>query len=361
MAGRTQNPGVVIEGCADETPQAIRVCAPARLHLGFLDMNGGLGRRFGSVGLTIDAFATRIRLQRRPETGTATAAASSSARAQRYLERCSEAWGVPVNELQIVAEELTPQHMGLGSGTQMALAVGTALAHLAGQPRPPDELAALLDRGARSSTGLGAFTGGGLILDGGRKRGGHTIPPLLARHEVPRDWRVVLILDDAHRGLHGEAERSAFSSLPAFPPEEAAHLCRVALMQLLPAVQENDIEAFGEAVTTLQDRVGDHFSQVQGGRYTSKAVATCLEELREHPAVTGVGQSSWGPTGFGLVGDPETAEQVRAELAARHAGSHLHFVVAGIRNAGARIERTDPLPAGRADASQRSGVMVGGE
>ncbi len=39
-------------------PGAVRVIAPARLHLGFLDLNGGLGRLFGSIGLAIDTPRT---------------------------------------------------------------------------------------------------------------------------------------------------------------------------------------------------------------------------------------------------------------------------------------------------------------
>ena len=42
----------------------VTVTASARLHLGFLDMNGGLGRRFGSLGLAIDRPVTCLRLQR---------------------------------------------------------------------------------------------------------------------------------------------------------------------------------------------------------------------------------------------------------------------------------------------------------
>src|ERR1700680_1975654 len=39
---------------------SVTVTAAARLHLGFLDLNGGLGRRFGSIGLAIDAPRTRL-------------------------------------------------------------------------------------------------------------------------------------------------------------------------------------------------------------------------------------------------------------------------------------------------------------
>src|ERR1700744_2160008 len=47
---------------------SVTVRAPARLHLGFLDMNGELGRRFGSLGLAIDAYETRITMRRAVET-----------------------------------------------------------------------------------------------------------------------------------------------------------------------------------------------------------------------------------------------------------------------------------------------------
>ena len=32
----------------------VRVSVPARLHVGFVDLNGGLGRRFGSLGIALD-------------------------------------------------------------------------------------------------------------------------------------------------------------------------------------------------------------------------------------------------------------------------------------------------------------------
>ena len=40
--------------------KGVQVTTAARLHLGFLDLAGDLGRRFGSIGLAIDAFETRV-------------------------------------------------------------------------------------------------------------------------------------------------------------------------------------------------------------------------------------------------------------------------------------------------------------
>ena len=43
---------------------AVRVEAPARLHLGFIDVSGSLGRRFGSLGLTLEELSTVLSLRR---------------------------------------------------------------------------------------------------------------------------------------------------------------------------------------------------------------------------------------------------------------------------------------------------------
>ena len=45
-----------------ERGPAVRLLAPARLHLGFLDPAGTLGRRFGSIGLVVNGFETAIEL-----------------------------------------------------------------------------------------------------------------------------------------------------------------------------------------------------------------------------------------------------------------------------------------------------------
>jgi predicted sugar kinase len=41
---------------------AVALQAPGRLHLGFLDPGASLGRAFGSLGLVIDGFETRVEL-----------------------------------------------------------------------------------------------------------------------------------------------------------------------------------------------------------------------------------------------------------------------------------------------------------
>jgi beta-ribofuranosylaminobenzene 5'-phosphate synthase len=313
-------------------PIAVNVTAPARLHLGFLDLNGGLGRRFGSLGLAIEASVTSLRLSRAE--ATSVTGMDELPRARRLLAALSQAWNLPPVRVEIL--ESIPAHRGLGSGTQLGLALGVGLARVFGRPEGPREVACLLERGARSGIGVGVFAAGGFLLDGGKGMGDDP-PPVLSRLDFPEAWRVLLILHDCEEGLSGQAERSAFATLPPFPAEIAAHLCRLTLMRLLPAVAEADLDAAGPAVAELQRRVGDHFALAQGGRFTSPAVARVLAWL-EAEGIPGVGQSSWGPTGFALLPDTATAERVKAAAERRFAAEPgLSFAITTGRNRGADI------------------------
>ncbi|MGI4975368.1 MAG: beta-ribofuranosylaminobenzene 5'-phosphate synthase, partial [Janthinobacterium lividum] len=186
----------------------------------------------------------------------------------------------------------------------------------------PDDLrgdAARLGRGARSGVGIGLFRSGGLVVDGGgaAAEGGHPrvaeagtgqgMPPLLSRLAVPDSWRVLLVLDRTAHGLSGAGERAAFASLPPMSEAVSGEICRRVLMQALPAVAESDLPGFGAAVTHIQALLGDHFAPAQGGRFTSPAVAGVMASLASAGAV-GVGQSSWGPSGFAFAdGDAAAA------------------------------------------------------
>jgi beta-RFAP synthase len=206
--------------------------------------------------------------------------------------------------VHVDVHEATPGHMGLGSGTQLCLAVGAALDRLYALGQGTAAIAQAAGRGARSGIGVGSFDSGGFILDGGRGTG-PSVPPVIARLRFPEAWRVLLIIDRRVQGLHGKPEVNAFRQLPPFPPALAAHLCRLALMRVMPALAEEDFEPFAEGIAEIQRAVGDHFAPAQGGRYASAAVADALARA-EAAGFAGVGQSSWGPTGFVLtpsVGD----------------------------------------------------------
>ena len=313
----------------NHTLASVRACAPARLHLGFLDLNGSLGRRFGSIGLAVDAPETRLVVHRAP---SHSAEGPDSARALRYLARYSSARA----GYAVKVEEAIPAHAGLGSGTQMALAIGAAIARLEGQSLTPYGMAQLGERGGRSGIGLGAFAHGGFLVDGG-KGASDNAPPLIMRADFPEDWRVLMILDRHRAGVSGEAETKAFRDLPLFPETAAAHICRLVLMRLAPALKEADLEAFGSALTEIQSTVGAHFAKAQGGSPWSSPPVGRLAHRSRDLGATGIGQSSWGPTGFAFVGSEEAASRLYHSLVEEAKANGLDLVTAKGRNSGARI------------------------
>lgn len=320
-----------------QSPSAVRVTAPGRLHVGFLDLNGSLGRRFGSLGLALERPVTRLLLER---ADAAEASGPDSARAVAALGRVALAFGAD-ERLRVTIEEALPAHSGLGSGTQLALAVGVGACRMAGLSLTPFEVAAALSRGARSSIGRAAFEGGGILLDGGQPVGGSAEPPpLLSRIPIPNAWRILLIFDNERAGLSGARETEAMDKLPEFPDALADRLCRITLMQALPAAAAGDAFGFGHAVGEIQRRLGDHFASFQGGRFTSPHVAEALG-IVERTGVPGVGQSSWGPTGFAIFGDAAAADAAASDLRLRFADRpNLMFDVVRGNNHGATIDDT---------------------
>lgn len=317
--------------------ETVEIETPARLHLGFIDLHGGLGRRFGGLGVALAEPGLALACRRAPEFS---AAGPDGEAALRYVRRLLSAYDFP-DAVRVEVRRAIPRHAGLGSGTQLALAAGAAAARLFGLELAPRELALRLGRGARSGIGLGAFERGGFLVDGGRGADGP--PPIIARHAFPAHWRIVLLLAPrAAGGLAGRAEREAFRGLPEFPAAVAAHLARTALMQVLPALAEADLPAFAQGVGELQRAVGDHFAPAQGGRYAHPAVRRALAHA-EARGFAGVGQSSWGPTGFVLADSETQAHLLARGLRART--PELDVRVARAADAGHRLRPADAAAA----------------
>ena len=311
--------------------ETVRVAAPARLHLGFLDLNGGSRRRFGSIGVGITGFTTVVNVSRCDRVAISGGHDGLIAGiAQTVLDHFRIDSGVRVQ-----VEECIPRHQGLGSGTQMALALGTAITGLYGIDAGVEDIAVATGRGMRSGVGLGVFTQGGFILDSGRSEG-RRVPTTIFRHDFPAEWRFVLVMDTRAEGVSGTDEVEAFKSLPDMSPGTCAEICRQVLMQMLPGIMEKDCDRFGASVSSIQASIGDYFSAVQGGSYASENVRQTLEFLLEHSA-TGIGQTSWGPTGFAIFPDAKSAQRAVDEFAGRD--NEVRLLVAAAENNRAQITK----------------------
>ena len=339
------------ETAAAETPidarRVLTVAAPGRLHIGFLDPAGTLGRRFGSLGRVIDDFETEVELSAAPAGAIADVVVGVGERTHGEIDRaCARLhtlreYSQRREPLMLRLIQTLPAHAGLGSGTQLSLAIGRAFARWHGLDLSTRMLAQILGRGHRSGVGIAGFDLGGLLLDGGPGADGSSAP-LLMRLPLPDAWRIVVVQDPCARGLSGSQERQAIATLPGLSRVASADICHQILMRVMPGAATGDFAPFAAGVTHVQQVLGTHFAPAQSGRgYTSEAVGRLLRWIDARAAGQGgaaIGQSSWGPTGFAIV-PSEPSAQAHVD-AARDAGVvdpalTLHIVRA--RNHGAVI------------------------
>jgi beta-ribofuranosylaminobenzene 5'-phosphate synthase len=319
---------------------SVFVEASARLHFGVLDLGGRLGRCFGGLGAAIPSPSLLLEAAQSTDI---TAHGPDAERAREFAGRFLSYHGLEAG-VRLTIHRAIPSHAGLGSGTQLGLAVARALAELHGLSKDPIELARATSRGKRSAIGTWAFALGGFIVEGGRRPGTEELAPLLARYRIPDSWHYVVAVPSGPRGLSGDAEARAFEELPPPPDREVERVSHLVLMQLLPALVEADLPSFGQALSAVQRVTGSWFAEQQGGVFAPGQTERLISSMAEWGAA-GVGQSSWGPAAYGLV---ESAE-VGAALASRvvralgAAGSVFHGRFAA-RGASVQWDSDAPAP-----------------
>jgi len=310
------------------------VQAGARLHLGFLDLNGGCGRRFGSIGVSLERPQCTVEAALAPDRATETAEP-----VRDILERLGPYLGD--GPVRVRLTEAIPSHAGFGSGTQHALAVAVAATRAAGRPVPVRDLARRLGRGQRSGIGIAAFERGGLVIDAGHSvdvalqpTDGPEPAPVVFQQPLPDAWHFVLATPRATPGLSGATEQRAFRDLPPMDEERVGRICRLTLVQVAPAVLTADIRAFGAAITEIQELVGEYFAPCQGGRFASRTGCE-IADLAIARGAHGVGQSSWGPTVFALVESAARAGALADEIRSAFGSDLARIDVSRARNHGA--------------------------
>jgi len=311
------------------------VKTPSRLHFSMIDLRGDLGRIHGSVGVAIDRPNIVLKARKAPEV---MAEGPQAERMKAFANTLLDGSGVEGGaELEIVSD--IREHSGFGSGTQLGLAVGTALSELYGLASSTEEIALKLGRSMRSGIGTYAFKHGGFIVDGGRSVSRkNVIPPLLFRSDVPDDWLFVIGLPSIEQSHSGLVENDAFKRLEPPPGALIGEISRIVLMQMIPAILEEDIVVFGGAMTAIDFKFGEFWEDVQGGHFSHPLIEAGVNFLLENGAY-GVGQSSWGPAFYGLVEGEREAQKLtdRLERFLNSGGRSGEAFYAGPDNKGAVV------------------------
>ena len=316
----------------------------ARLHFGFQNLSLAHERLYGGIGVAL----TEPRLVVEAEPDDAVRCADDVV--APYVERAVEVLGVGGADVRV--PERFGRHVGFGSGTQLALACLRAVA--AAQDRGVDvrERAPALERGGRSGVGVATFERGGFVVDAGHpterftseppEPGAWRVPEPIAARSLPQHFRFVLVTPAVTAGRSGEAEEVSMRRIvERADPGIGDEIAKLVTRRLLPAVVEADVDAFGRAVARLGRLNGAWYADEQGGVYRPPA-GRLIEALGDSRAVTGAGQSSWGPTVYGVT-TAEDSEQAAADAqtALEDRGLDGTVRVAAPRNTGATV---DPEP-----------------
>ncbi len=278
------------------------VKTPSRLHFGIIDLSRSFRRGYGSFGLCLEN-GYEIEINSKSDK---TLEVKGDEREKKIVEKVYSL----LNEkfdfsggFEVIVKERIPSHVGLGSTTQMTLGSGYGMLKAVDQKVETSELAKILNRARYSAIGTYGFQYGGFILEGGKKDKDE-LPPLLFRSKVPEDWRFLIICPKDMKGYDEQEERPIMDELRV-DKKYAERICHNILMGILPAMKEKNIELFGEHLTRIQKTVGESFSEYQEGVY-HPAVDEMVEKLIEK--TYGAGQSSWGPTAYGLVRSDQVEE-----------------------------------------------------
>jgi beta-ribofuranosylaminobenzene 5'-phosphate synthase len=293
-----------------------RVEAGARLHVGFCNLSLAHERLYGGVGVALDE--PRVLLEAEPS--------DTVDCGDPFVAECArgacELLGVPGTTVSV--ESTLSRHVGLGSGTQVALATLAVVAASHDLDPQIRERAPSMGRGGRSGVGVAVFESGGFVVDAGHPTerfttdlpapGEWNVPAVAARHDLPSSWRFLLVVPDADPGRSGDAEAEGMRAVVEHADAAVAdELSTLLVRRLLPAVADGHLAAFGDAVAAFGRLNGAWYADEQGGVYRPPA-GRVIDALADTPAVVGVGQSSWGPTVYGVT-DAARAERARTAAA----------------------------------------------
>lgn len=313
----------------------IKITTPSRLHITLIDLNAALGRVDGGVGITLENPSMRLSATKSNEgifvTGDEEYAPRIKAAAQAVIP---EGEGV-----HITLEKSFPSHRGLGSGTQCSLSAGWAVKQLYNLQLSVREVAALVGRGGTSGIGVESFEHGGFIVDGGHRfsdkgdfspSAASRVPPgpVLFRHDFP-DWPIVVAIPEL-QGASSQKEVDIFKKYCPIPLHEVRTVSHTILMEMLPAIIEEDPVSFGDAINRIQ-KAGFKKHEVA---LQKKEVRECMDIMRENGAY-GAGMSSFGPTVFAVAEDPKNIEKAVSEYMGDTINGSVFITRAG--NSGAQL------------------------
>ena len=268
--------------------------SPARIHIGFLDLNLNSNRKFGSLGLTISNFFFKIRIEKSQRIEVVSNCLSIKKKIMKIIEFLKLEKAISNFKITILSK--IPLHNGLGSGTQLTLSVGYLISEFFNLNMSVNQIAHIFNRGTRSGIGIESFKKGGFNIDVGKLEGSTSLPLNILNLNWPKKWKIILIMDQNITGVHGKKEIKEFKELKKSKFINSASNFKTLVMNIIPGIMEENFSEFSNGLREIQNNMSKIFYGDKN-KYASSIIEKIFLNVKKK-GVNSFGQSSWGPTGF---------------------------------------------------------------
>lgn len=315
----------------------VEIDTGSRLHFGLLCPSPDQRWYYGGIGMMIQDPGCRLSLSTlQGETSDRLDVdADVMSRIAKFLSdyRATEQVNLPA--VCVKSHRDIALHSGLGTGTQLTLALAAGCRVLSGQgiSRDVSGMARQFGRSRRSAVGTMGFISGGMLIDYGRWE------DRVERISFPDEWRLVLIRPRQSAGLSGDSEETFFGERKPLSRSTLSELVQRIQSQIVPAIECKDFAAFASGLQAYGDLAGADFAEMQGGLFSNAIIRDVLKQLKSLTEFAAV-QSSWGPTVCLPAESTDDAEDLVTRLRSIVDDSIAEVLVTAARNQGASI-RTD--------------------
>ncbi|MFW9936822.1 MAG: beta-ribofuranosylaminobenzene 5'-phosphate synthase [Candidatus Thorarchaeota archaeon] len=333
----------------------IRITTPCRIHLSLIDENGYTGRVDGGIGLMLDRPNVIFEASNHAKEFKIEANKYYRESIEVINEQASKifkAFNISNKNFHFYLRRYYPSHVGLGSKTQLSLAIAKAITKLRNINNISIlELTKLVERGGTSGIGWRGFENGGFILDGGHDFGkgkeketflpssaSKSADPALTilRYPIPENWRFVLVIPNVKKGAYGDEEISIFQSHAPIPKVEVNEVSHQILMKVIPGLLRNDLECFGQGLMRIQS-IGFKKIEIDLQHEIVKQILRFFEGY----GLKAYGMSSFGPSVLGITENDEEANKLLklVQMRLKEIGGHIY--ICKPNNCGAKIDFLD--------------------
>ena len=289
----------------------IELGAPASLPLSLVKIDREHGAKTALLSLTVQHPPIELLAEQDNKQLKIVGARAHIGR--QHAKRFLRSYGLR-QRAEVEIERSIPAFMGLGSDSLLGLAMAKGLAWVHDLPFDDTQaLANALGLPAKHAAELWGFDQGGLLLvDTDAPEG--QMPQIIERKEIEHHkneaWAFVFLLPRVPKGTPDDYETEQMQQLLSVAPYLSSESGRIVMEETLPAVEKDDIAAFGKSLLKLHKLIYTAQSEAGTLKGLTPADYAILHLMRDSGAVAW-GRSLTGGCLYGLVKGAKASIELR--------------------------------------------------